>query len=564
MGDTSVLEQLLDRIDSLYSLPAVAVQVLDLTHPEKKDVDYERLKNAIECDPALAAKVLRAANAPVFGGSGNVTTLPQAFRILGTQALRGIVISLSLPSEFANADPEILIAYWQSAICRSIAARECCRLLGESGSESVFVAGLLADIGMLALIQELGEQYVDFVKSARHHEEDLKDLETASLGFDHRTVSARLLERWGLPSATVSLIVTSNCLSTESEIRIEQLPAAILHAADIASSWLIGSGYSEDEVMTTCAAFFGWEFAQVTQWIQKLQAPIQAMSQLLDVRVDTRLDFQELLQEAADRLEISSLEIASDPPLNYESGEAAEIPTGDVPPREDAPPFARLESPNDASDSQSLNQDPVDSEGLSNEARFIGTTTSVKSDFDGLFGTKPDTIDEQPSGGFDQWEEDPGLLGRVSSSLQNCRLNRKAMSLLLVQIDDFESVMFSESVDGVYRIQQSIQVALERISRDDRGEVLEITDERFALLLPGLDRSEANRIGNTILQLIRQWSRGRHDKNLCPISLSLGCATVPIPAKNFDPRVLIRGAQKCLEGVQLGTGNGMKSIDVFY
>jgi len=50
------IEQIVDRARSLYSLPAVAVEVIQLTSNPK--VDAWTLKECIQTDPALTAKIL--------------------------------------------------------------------------------------------------------------------------------------------------------------------------------------------------------------------------------------------------------------------------------------------------------------------------------------------------------------------------------------------------------------------------------------------------------------------------------------------------------------------------
>src|SRR6185437_6113376 len=81
------LEQLLQQSSQLYTLPGVAVRVLDLTnHPLQ--VDAAQLKACIEQDPALTTKVLRVVNSSLFGLSRRVSDLSQALGLLGAKPLK--------------------------------------------------------------------------------------------------------------------------------------------------------------------------------------------------------------------------------------------------------------------------------------------------------------------------------------------------------------------------------------------------------------------------------------------------------------------------------------------
>lgn len=536
MTDTTVLEKLLDRIDTLYGLPTVAVQVMKLTQADRTSagVDFERLQSVIQQDPALTAKVLQAANSSVFGFPRSIETLAEALRILGTQALQSIVLALHLPQTFSESAPSNLVDYWETAITRSMAARKCAQLTGVSDGDSIMVGALLSDIGVLALLQELGDDYRQFLEQVQHSESDLAEMEIASLGFDHRTLSARMLDRWNFPDSVIQMVAGANLLKGNPASRFEATPAAVLHAADLASRWLTQAGSSIREILSFCIRAFQWTEHDVENWLNDLKEPVQSLAELLDISVALRDDYRPLLQQTAEEMRRQDTQADG---------------WGDTDKTEE------LAGP-DIAASTLERLDHAITRWADSE-----TTESVGSNF---FESLAQKIEPQPEGSSEDWSEDPGLVGRVTMAVQQCRMHRQPLSLILVQIDDFSGVLFHESVDGIFRIQQSILLAIQRLSEDDQGEAIEISDERFALLLPGLERNEAVRIGKSIQQLIGQWSQARSGQNRCPITLSLGCASSPVPARNFDARVLVQGAQRCLDSVQLGNGNGLKSIDVFY
>ena len=92
---TNLLQQFVERAGSLYSLPAVAVEVLELTGHSR--VDVKALKVCVERDPALTGKLLRVVNSSMFGLSREVTDLNQALALLGVKPLKLLVLGFSLP-----------------------------------------------------------------------------------------------------------------------------------------------------------------------------------------------------------------------------------------------------------------------------------------------------------------------------------------------------------------------------------------------------------------------------------------------------------------------------------
>ena len=78
---TENLSRFVQRAGNLYSLPTVAMQVLELT--ANSTIDAPSLKECIEKDPALTAKMMKVANSPMFGMSKQVSSLQQAMVVLG-------------------------------------------------------------------------------------------------------------------------------------------------------------------------------------------------------------------------------------------------------------------------------------------------------------------------------------------------------------------------------------------------------------------------------------------------------------------------------------------------
>ena len=73
MIETALILDQLAALGQLYSLPGVAMQVLQLTR--NPHVDTRALKECIENDPAISSRILRVVNSSIFGLSREVTDL---------------------------------------------------------------------------------------------------------------------------------------------------------------------------------------------------------------------------------------------------------------------------------------------------------------------------------------------------------------------------------------------------------------------------------------------------------------------------------------------------------
>ena len=194
-----------DQAGSLYSLPVVAMEILRLTGQPK--VDLAALKACLFAILRWSEKCCVSSTARMFGLSRGVSDLNQVLALLGTKSVRLLVLGFSLPDElFAGLEGETLRRYWHHTALKATAAREISETLYRLPGEEAFIAALLQDLGMLVLIQQLGEPYLRFLDRTYAKSIDVHAAEIVTLGFDHVQLTAKLLDRWGLPENLVTAI----------------------------------------------------------------------------------------------------------------------------------------------------------------------------------------------------------------------------------------------------------------------------------------------------------------------------------------------------------------------
>ena len=192
-----VLKTKLEQCSTLPSIPAVAVRVLRLC--QQDDLDLRQIADAVGTDPALAAKVLKLVNSPVFGLRQEVKTIPHALALLGVNAIRTLALSFSLVRDLRKTQQKGLQSYWRRSIVAAVAAKELSAALRFPGGDEAFLAALLQDIGVLALGRVAGPDYERVAADAGSDHLLLADLERAAFGADHAEVGAWLAAHWRLP-----------------------------------------------------------------------------------------------------------------------------------------------------------------------------------------------------------------------------------------------------------------------------------------------------------------------------------------------------------------------------
>lgn len=194
------------KVKRLPSLPEVVLRVLQSFDEEDPDVDV--LVDEIARDLALAALVLRLANSPFYGLQTRVATLGDAVTVLGFRNVRAAVLGIAATHSLGPvAVPGFdLHAFWQHSSAVALASRILARELGQP-QEVAFVAGLLHDIGIIALLTVYPKEMAE-VSAYRARQECLyREAERDVIAVDHTMVGEALLRHWRFPEQITQAVL---------------------------------------------------------------------------------------------------------------------------------------------------------------------------------------------------------------------------------------------------------------------------------------------------------------------------------------------------------------------
>jgi putative nucleotidyltransferase with HDIG domain len=218
-------------LHDLPALPGIVAQVIKET--ESPDASAHSIEKLLSSDQALASKVLRVVNSSYYGLSGQITSLSQAIMILGMPQVRNLVLSVSAISTMKPRTPrqqETLKLFWLHAFGTAAATQIIARHKGmrAQDSETLFMGGLLHDIGRLFLFCMFTQTYDQVLKYAKDNQISSTDAETKLLGIDHSQIGATMATMWKLPEILTELIAHH-----EGPFELdENLPLFTIHAGD--------------------------------------------------------------------------------------------------------------------------------------------------------------------------------------------------------------------------------------------------------------------------------------------------------------------------------------------
>lgn len=189
---------------ALPSPPGVGLEILRLTG--KADCSIEELAAAIQIDPVLASRLLQVANTSVVRGSQPCTTIQNAAMRLGLRAVRAIGLGFSLVSGHRTGRCQGFDydAFWSRCLARAVAASEIAARFRVGEPAEMFVAGLLSDIGTLALASVHPVEFAHILAQPDSADPVRRSAqEQQRLGIDHAEAGIAMLEEWKLPEAQV-------------------------------------------------------------------------------------------------------------------------------------------------------------------------------------------------------------------------------------------------------------------------------------------------------------------------------------------------------------------------
>ncbi len=536
----SPVQKIAARAGELFTLPSVAVRVLELT--ENPKVDVRALKECVENDPALTAKVLRVVNSSLFGLSREVRDLNQALALLGTKPLKLLVLGFSLPDAlFRGVGAEFLNHYWRRTLTRAVVARELAEQYWRVPGDDAFIAALLEDIGLLVLAQELGEAWITFYDRVHRERANLLRMETKALGFDHAALTVRLLDQWRLPATLSTAIAAANDPALMPRLQGTELELTqVLRLANLVAELMADGRQEALADLHACGrAFRGLTERDFEELLRDLEQRVSQLADALSLELPKDFRYEQVWRAAHERLAATAADLVGDLVRQNAGGvDQAEI--------------ALLEDCQSLSAAaQQLSTQPKDRAELPSR-----TIAAVKE------AIKPKTPTIVPRGGerSPSGDVDPGIGGRLTAAVAAARQSRCSLSLLCIEVDHQDELLVHLGRSAMLQWLERVQRYCESIDHDPPAQCVELTDGRWMVVLIDCDRRQAVEQGHQLLRAVRRSTQPKTDVRL---SLSVGAASVAVPSPNFPPRDLLTSAERCLQAALASGGDVLKSIEIY-
>ncbi len=460
------LRKRLEFCSTLPTMPAAAARIIELGRdPGASMAD---VSEAVKADPALAAKVLRMANSPLYARRRRCDSFQQAVVLLGLNATLTLALTFSLVTSLKDTTGRGLDynRVWRRSLLAATAARVLGEHFGVRAPEEAFLAGLMQDIGMLALDRSYPELY-DALEDGEQDHDVVKALEYAHLGCDHALVGAWLLEHWNLPERLQKVIAASHGFPRGNAGNKDDLALMIRSVAlsgPMADLWMsLEPGESLTRVQGVFRHVEGMDGATLSALIEQVAEAAPQIEELFDMSITDPSRSEWILQEAREVIVMRNLQVVQ------ESARLREV-------------AASLQAQARALEEKSRRDNLT---GAFNRGHLDGVLT--------------------------QWFEDANKKGIP-------------ISLVFVDLDNFKQV------NDLYGHQLGDQVLVQSariLNAMARGTdlVARYGGEEFVLLLPGCGASGARNFCQRLLEAFRQGGFELEDGQALVVTVSIGVAT---------------------------------------
>jgi HD-like signal output (HDOD) protein len=196
----------LELFRGMESIPSLPFHILNIIEGVSgiSAMDYN-IVEMIQYDPAIACRLLKTANLPLYGYSGKIYSLQQASGLLGPGAIKNIILTTTVFEKFSRDEYFLSEIDYSKLWVRSAAvaaiAQALARLIGNVESDACFTLGLISELGEIALAVNCPQALASSARVSREKKVSYVQAEMEVLGYHHGQVAAELCRSWGFPES---------------------------------------------------------------------------------------------------------------------------------------------------------------------------------------------------------------------------------------------------------------------------------------------------------------------------------------------------------------------------
>ncbi len=306
-----VLQKVIES-GSLPTLSTVASTLINITGKEETTT-YD-ISKLIAQDVSLSTKILKVVNSSFYNFPNEVGTIQQAVAILGTNAVRSLVLSFSFlnlerPRHGAGFNYE---EFWEQSLAAAVAAKLIMdKVSSDRDLEDIFTVSLLQKLGKLIFASAYRELYDELLDEAAGSEKRLLQLEKERIGANHAFIGGEAARHWNFPDSLTTPIAyhhhPESYSGKDAQLKID---IQVAHLASlIANMMYSGKPIAYHKPFRERARkMFKLDTATIDDILSRVNTEVEAAAQYFGLKIQGTASIPELLQQA--NIELSLLNMS--------------------------------------------------------------------------------------------------------------------------------------------------------------------------------------------------------------------------------------------------------------
>lgn len=225
---------IINQTVEIATLPEVTLRIIEVVQDPRSTA--HDLHKIVSNDPALSARVLRVVNSAFYGLPGQIGSIDRAIMMLGLNAVKNIAIAASLAKMFkkgAICDDFTGKDLWMHSVAVGATNKLITNAIGLALPDEAFLAGLIHDLGLVAIMQSQSQKLLEIVQMAKAGI-PFRKAEDQVLGTNHQEIGMALAAKWKFPR---SFQYVSGYHHNPTDLaRENRLLAMVTHVSDLLSS----------------------------------------------------------------------------------------------------------------------------------------------------------------------------------------------------------------------------------------------------------------------------------------------------------------------------------------
>lgn len=179
----------------------------------QKESSLNELVEEIKLNPVLTAKLLQVANSVYYASYKQISNIRDAIIFIGTAYVHilasAIDMSQNLQKDLPVEVQKHIEVFWDKALKRAVFARKISEQWKKPvDSQSVYIASLLQDIGLLIRICSDIEKYEKMLAIKESEKLTLSEADKKIFPISHEQISGEFLRLWNYPEEIIDAVIS--------------------------------------------------------------------------------------------------------------------------------------------------------------------------------------------------------------------------------------------------------------------------------------------------------------------------------------------------------------------